>query len=138
MITPLRLTPDDVPSPTGEDPARGTLHWTPLCSPGSTPTTGLVCGIAEIRPGQHFAQHSHPEPEVYFGISGTGTVLIDGAPFVLAPETALYIPGGALHGIAHVSETLRWFYTFARDGFDQIAYTFPHEGAASAPIPRQP
>ena len=138
MIKPLRIEADPDPTQTWDDPARGTLTWQTLFSQGLTATDSLVCGIADIRPGQHFALHSHPEAEVYFGISGAGEVMIDGTAHLLTPGTALYIPGGAVHGILQVSQPLRWFYTFARDSFDQIAYHFPHEGAASAPIPRQP
>lgn len=138
MNKPLRIDASAIPARSWDDPARGTLTWTPLFSKGTTATDALVCGISDIQPGQHFALHSHPEPEVYFGISGAGEVMIDGVPHLLAPGVALYIPGGALHGILQVSQPLRWFYTFACDSFDQIAYHFPHEGAANAPSPRHP
>ncbi len=137
MMKPLRLDASTIPPRSWEDPARGTLTWMPLFSKGETATASLVCGIADIQPGQHFALHSHPEPEVYLGLSGAGEVMINGVAHLLAPGVALYIPGGALHGIAQANQPMRWFYTFACDSFDQIAYHFPHEGAASAPSPRQ-
>lgn len=113
-----------------DDPARGTLAWRMLISGDVTPTAGLVCGIAEMQPGETFALHRHAEPEVYFGIEGEGSVLIDGVPHRLAPGIALYIPSMAEHGVPVATASLRWFYTFARDRFDQITYHFTHEDPA--------
>ena len=138
MIEPLRIEASCLPSQTWDDQARGTLTWKTLISKETTATNGLVCGIADLQPGDHLALHSHAEPEVYFGISGSGEVLIDAVAHVLADGVVLYNLGGALHGILQFTAPLRWFYTFARDSFDQITYHFPHEGAVSAPSPRQP
>ena len=80
-----------------------------------------------MAPGETFALHCHPQPEVYFGLEGTGEVLIDGTPHLLAPGVALYIPGGAVHGVPLAKAPLKWFYTFAADSFDDIRYSFLHE-----------
>ena len=48
-------------------------------------------------------------------------------PHRLAPGVALYIPGGAVHGVPLATGTLEWFYTFAADSFAEIPYTFLHE-----------
>ena len=74
--------------------------------------------------GDSFALHSHPQAEVYFGLEGEGEVLIDGVPHRLAPGVALYIPGGAVHGIPVAKGPLRWFYTFAASSFAEIRYSF--------------
>ena len=79
-----------------------------------------------MMPGQFFAFHHHAEPEVYFGLEGTGIVLIDGTPHELKPGVALFIPGNAVHGIPMAIEPLRFFYTFATDSFDTITYHFEH------------
>jgi quercetin dioxygenase-like cupin family protein len=118
-----------------DDPARGTLSWRTLISAGVTPSQGLVCGVAEMQPGQTFALHRHAEPEVYFGLEGTGEVIIDGVAHVLAPGVALFIPSMAEHGVPGVKAPLRWFYAFARDSFDQIAYHFTHEDPKSGQRP---
>ena len=117
----------DCPPDNWGDAARGTLQWRTLISAPMTPTTGLVCGVAEMQAGEHLAAHRHEEPEVYFGLEGEGCVMIDGIAYRLAPGVAIYIPSMAEHGVPPVSGPLRWFYTFARDGFDQITYTFTHE-----------
>lgn len=118
-----------------DDPARGTLTWRMLISADVTPTAGLVCGIAEMQPGETFALHRHAEPEVYFGIEGEGEVLVDGVAHRLAPGVALYIPSMAEHGVPHVTTPLRGFYSFARDRFDQITYHFTHEDPAQGQRP---
>ena len=123
-VKPLRLDSATLPFATWDDPAKGTLHWQSLFSGGETPTDSLTCGIATIRPGEHFALHRHAHAEVYFGLEGRGTVLIDGKPHELAPGVALFIPGNAEHGVPSVTEPLRWFYVFAADSFDEITYHF--------------
>ena len=54
-------------------------------------------------------------------------MLIDGEPYSLSPGIALYIPGGAVHGVPLAKAPLKWFYTFAADSFSDIDYRFQHE-----------
>lgn len=124
MTQPVSVDMADRPEDTWDDPAKGTLRWKTLISAGLTPSEGMVCGVALMRPGEHFALHHHAEPEIYFGLEGEGVVMIDGAPHRLAPGIALYIPGNAIHGVPETQEPLRWFYTFARNSFDDIDYHF--------------
>lgn len=124
MTAVLRLDTATLPETTWDDPAKGTLHWQSLFSKGQTDSDSLTCGVAIIRKGEHFAAHRHAHAEVYFGLEGRGTVVIDGKPHELSPGVALFIPGNAEHGIPEATETLRWFYTFAADSFDEITYRF--------------
>lgn len=123
-MTALRIDSTTLPHQTWDDPAKGTLSWQSLFSRGVTDTDSLTCGIATIRKGEHFAAHRHAHAEVYFGLEGRGTVVVDGQPHELSPGVALFIPGNAEHGIPQADETLRWFYTFAADSFDEILYRF--------------
>ncbi|MDZ7908685.1 MAG: cupin domain-containing protein [Gemmobacter sp.] len=101
----------DCPEDTWDEPEKGTLRWKTLFSAGQTGTESLVCGIAMMAPGEHFALHHHPEPEVYFGLEGEAEVMIDGVAHRLAPGIALFIPGHALHGVpCSGPHPVRWFY----------------------------
>ena len=131
MHDPVRVNLAECADERWDDPARGSLRWRTLMSAALNGTSAMVCGVAEIAPGEHFALHSHAEPEVYFGLEGEGTVMIDGQPHAMAPGVALYIPGHAVHGVPECHAPMRWFYVFARDSFDQIAYSFVHEGTAA-------
>jgi mannose-6-phosphate isomerase-like protein (cupin superfamily) len=127
VTTALRIDAQDCAPARWDDPARGTLAWRTLISGDVTASDRLVCGIAEMQPGESFALHRHAEPEVYFGLEGEGEVLIDGVAYAMAPGVALYIPSMAEHGVPDVTQPLRWFYSFARDRFGQITYHFTHE-----------
>ncbi|THD83115.1 cupin domain-containing protein [Aliigemmobacter aestuarii] len=127
MSAARRVAVDDRADEAWGDPARGTLHWRTLISGALTGTEGFVCGVAEIAPGEHFALHSHAEPEIYFGLEGEGEVMIEGETHRLAPGVALYIPGHAVHGIPLALTGMRWFYVFNTDSFEHIAYRFCHE-----------
>lgn len=119
------------PMETWADPARGSIKWQSLFSMGQTPTDSLTCGVAHVALGDTFALHSHPQAEVYFGLSGHGVISVDGQDFPLSPGTALFIPGGAVHGIARAEQDMSWFYVFAADRFDEITYSFLTEQAVA-------
>lgn len=124
MTAPVLVDQSDLPEETWQDPARGGIRWKTLISGDVTASDTLVCGIAIMQPGDTFALHSHPEPELYFGIEGEVDVQIDGQNHRLKPGVALFIPGGAVHGVLVAQHPVRWFYTFAADSFPDIAYTF--------------
>jgi quercetin dioxygenase-like cupin family protein len=124
---PTRIDTGTLQDERWTDDARGTIRFRTLISAPETPTDSLVCGVAMMSAGETFALHSHAHAEVYFGLEGEGDVMIDGRVHRLAPGVALFIPGGAIHGIPLAASPLRWFYTFAVDSFSDIRYRFPHE-----------
>ncbi len=126
---PVALMLADLPRERFDDAARGTLSWSTLFSADRTPTEALVCGVSILAPGEMLALHSHAEPEVYFGLAGNVRVTVAGADYDLVPGMALFIPGGAVHGVVAQGGPAQFFYVFAKDSFADIAYDF----SASAP-----
>jgi quercetin dioxygenase-like cupin family protein len=131
MTKPVSVNANDVAEAAWDDPARGTIRWKTLLSGDVTATDTLVCGVAIMDAGDTFALHSHPEPEVYFGLEGAVTVQIDGTAHRLSPGVALFIPGHAVHGVLRADQPVRWFYSFAADAFADIAYTFADTSSQS-------
>jgi mannose-6-phosphate isomerase-like protein (cupin superfamily) len=70
------------------------------------------------------ARHHHPQNEIYCILSGKGIVVIDGNETEVEGGSAVFISGGATHGIRNASgeEELRRFYVFPTDGFGEIEY----------------
>jgi mannose-6-phosphate isomerase-like protein (cupin superfamily) len=135
MAEPTLVHPQTVPLERWSDPARGSIGWQTLLSAGLTPSHAMTCGIATLEPGEDFALHCHAEPELYFAIEGMAQIIVDGIPHLMMPESALFIPGGALHGIPAVTTRFRYFYCFATDSFSQIVYEFlPTAAALAAPL----
>lgn len=132
MASAVLVDANDQPEETWQDPARGSIRWKTLISGDATPTDTLVCGIALMAAGDDFALHSHAEPELYFGLEGEVDVLVDGRVHRLKPGLALFIPGNAVHGVLRADQPVRWFYTFAKDAFPDIAYHFGVEAVESA------
>ena len=127
MPAATRVDESTLPDECWSDPARGSIRFRTLISAPATGTDQIVCGVAIMAAGDSFALHSHPQPEVYYGLEGEGQVMVDGVPHLLAPGIALYIPGGAVHGVPLARGPLKWVYTFAADSFDDIRYSFVHE-----------
>jgi quercetin dioxygenase-like cupin family protein len=127
ITVPTRVDENVLQDERWDDQTRGTIRFRTLISAPGTPTDGLVCGIAMMSAGDTFVLHSHAHAEVYYGLEGEGEVMINGQQHRLAPGVALFIPGGAMHGIPLATRHLKWFYTFAADSFADIQYRFPHE-----------
>jgi quercetin dioxygenase-like cupin family protein len=121
---PVRINANDVPRVGWNDSARGSITWQTLLSGDTTATAELVCGIAHLRAGDTFALHHHQQAEVYFGISGHVTVMIDGVAHALSPGVILFIPPHAVHGIPMATEDAQYFYSFAANSFADIDYHF--------------
>ena len=110
------------------DFAGGQLRWRTLLSADRTPTDSLTVGIAELEPGnaEAFRPHRHAHPEVYYVLSGHGTVWIAGTEHAVRPGSTVFIPGNVTHGALNTgSELLRLLYVFPADSFDRIEYEFP-------------
>lgn len=127
MPTAIAVDVNHLPDERWDNPARGSILFRTLFSAPKTDSDEITCGVAIMNAGDTFVLHSHPQAEVYFGLEGEGEVLIDGIPHRLAPGVALYIPGGAVHGVPLAHAPLRWFYCFAADSFADIRYSFLHE-----------
>ena len=124
MSAPVLVDQTDCAVETWADPTRGSIAWKTLISGDVTSSTSIVAGIALMAPGDTFALHSHPQPELYFGLEGEVDVMINGTAHRLKPGVALFIPGDAVHGVLAADQPVRWFYTFAADAFADIAYSF--------------
>jgi quercetin dioxygenase-like cupin family protein len=115
---------EDVPLESWSD-SRGRLSFHTLVSGDRTPSEGLVAGVAIVAPGGELALHSHAQPEIYFALEGKAVVTIDGVAHNVVAGAAVFIPGGAQHGISNpFGETFRIFYVFPADRFDEIRYNF--------------
>ena len=124
MPTPIAVDSATLPDECWDDPKRGSIRFRTLFSAPKTDSDEITCGVAMMEAGDTFPLHSHPQAEVYFGLEGEGMVQINGSEHRLAPGIALYIPGGAVHGVPVAQAPLRWFYTFAADSFADIRYSF--------------
>jgi len=106
----------------------GSLRWRTLVSGDRTPSDSLTVGVAELEPGEseQFTPHRHAQAEVYYILSGAGTVTISGAEHAVRPGSTVFIAGGAEHGARNTgSGLLRLLYVFPSDAFSDIKYEFP-------------
>lgn len=56
----------------------------------NTMKAGLNCNITGTG-------HSHTEEHCMFGLSGSGGISVDGVKYDVQPNTAVFIPAGAMH-----------------------------------------
>ncbi len=116
----------DAPCEQGwDDEQTGSLYFRTIFSAGQTPTEALTAGVSDITPGNALKLHRHPQPEIYHLVAGEGIVTIDGDEYPVQTGSSVFIPGNAVHGIRNTGQsTLRFFYVFATDSFDNVQYTF--------------
>lgn len=111
-----------------DEPAAGRVRWRTLLSGDRTPTESLTLGVAELESGEakDFRPHRHAQAEVYYILSGEGTVTIAGKEYPVREGSAVFVPGDAVHGARNTGrELLRLLYVFPADSFDEIEYEFP-------------
>jgi mannose-6-phosphate isomerase-like protein (cupin superfamily) len=105
--------------------ARGRLSFRTLIDGDKTATTALTFGTATIAPGDWLSLHRHAQPEIYYILSGTGVMKIDGVRHDVSAGMGIFIPGDAEHGITNAgTDTLSFLYAFAVNGFSEVVYRF--------------
>jgi mannose-6-phosphate isomerase-like protein (cupin superfamily) len=105
------------------------VDWWTLFSSDRTNTEGLTVGVAEIPVGAPAPPrgHQHTQAEVYYFLSGTGQVVVNGDRREVRTGDAVFIPVDAEHVAVNTgNEPLRLLYFFATDSFSDIIYKFPH------------
>ena len=60
---------------------------------------GFTLSETVLHAGKSTKGHSHPWPEVYIGMAGSGVLALDGEEAVLAPGVRFVIPGGVHHRV---------------------------------------
>lgn len=120
----------DSPVDSWSSPERGAVTWWEFFGGDTTPTDELTVGLAEIPVGSVAPTrgHHHDAAEVYFIVSGSGEVVVDGSATAVGAGTAVWIPADVEHFARNNgSEPLRLLYVFARDRFSDVHYVFPGE-----------
>jgi mannose-6-phosphate isomerase-like protein (cupin superfamily) len=79
----------------------------------------LSLGLYRHEVGAAVPQQPHTEDEVYFVVSGRGTIEIDGTDQTVMSGSVVYVPAGVAHHFHSVTEPLQVLVVFA-----------PPEGAA--------
>jgi quercetin dioxygenase-like cupin family protein len=55
--------------------------------------------IAQLEPGKEIEAHVDPMEEIYFVLSGTGEMRVDGESRQVGPGDATWLPTGSSHGL---------------------------------------
>jgi quercetin dioxygenase-like cupin family protein len=64
----------------------------------------LAIGLTALLPGNSGVMHSHPHPETYLVLSGTGAVTVEGETAHLGRLDAAYFPVETLHVIRNTGD----------------------------------
>jgi quercetin dioxygenase-like cupin family protein len=128
MAAPTIIQADALPWETWRDPAlaeRSPVRWKDLIGRERGASQAMSLGIAEIPPGTTLARHRHAAPEIYYLLSGTGNVEVDGIDYPVAAGVAVFIPGGAPHAFSNTgASTITFVYVFPVDAFADLVYAF--------------
>jgi quercetin dioxygenase-like cupin family protein len=64
----------------------------------------LRCGTLSFAPGDYVEEHAHlTSDEIFYGVSGTGRITVEGESLDVGPGDLVFIPAGERH-IVEVSE----------------------------------
>jgi len=76
----------------------------------------LSCGIYTLAAGATDLQAPHDEDEVYYVVSGSARIQVDGQERTVGPGSLLYVPSSAEHSFCEVEEDLTLLVFFASGG----------------------
>jgi quercetin dioxygenase-like cupin family protein len=119
-----KTTPVEAFDPAAIDIPRSNCTWHTLISSPLTPTDSLSAGIAVLPPKTgNLCPHRHKQAELYYIISGSGIVTVDGTEYILEAGSTFFVPGNAEHGIRNDGgEEMRWLYVFPTGSFADVVY----------------
>ncbi|CVL09804.1 hypothetical protein LB506_008776 [Fusarium annulatum] len=126
LIVDVGAKSQNTPSSFAEK-GRGDAAWHTLLSSPGTKTTSLTAGIATCPPQGTLALHRHKQAELYYILSGSGEVEVEGQRYPVSKNNLVWIPGDAEHGVFCNDNELSWLYVFPEDSFDNIVYRFTSE-----------
>lgn len=107
------------------EPHKGNTTWHTLLSAPTTSSSSLSAGIAECPANGCLALHRHKQAELYYILSGSGEVEVDGKRQRVRDGMMIWIPGDVEHGVfCGDDEQLRWFYVFPEGSFEDVVYRF--------------
>ena len=124
-LAPVVRTENEVAAEVWND-ARGRLSFKTLIDGDIAKTAALTFGTATLEAGDWLSPHRHAQPEIYYILSGSGVMTIDGADHHVTAGAGIFIPSNAEHGIKNVETAapLKFLYAFAVDGFSEVVYIF--------------
>jgi mannose-6-phosphate isomerase-like protein (cupin superfamily) len=76
----------------------------------------LSCGIYSLPAGAADLQSPHDEDEVYYVLSGSGRVEVDGAEQRVGPGSILYVEATSEHSFFEIDEDITLLVFFASGG----------------------
>ena len=115
---------DAQPIEGGFDAVFGDVTWQTLISGDKTTSNGLVLVIATFPANGVLHLHRHAPPEFYFCLEGSGVVTMDGQTYPVAPDSVIFIPAYAKHGVRADVGGNKFAYGFGEDSFSAIDYQF--------------
>jgi mannose-6-phosphate isomerase-like protein (cupin superfamily) len=126
LILDISAQSQNTPSSFAEK-ERGNATWHTLLSSPDTASTSITAGIATCPRYGTLALHRHKQAEVYFILSGSGEVEVNGERHSVSKNNLIWIPGDAEHGVFCGDNELSWLYFFPEDSFANIVYRFTAE-----------
>lgn len=76
------------------------MSWQTIEAPPGLPSPQPMTVRAQSIPARHyFAEHTHRWNQMVYAISGVLTVAVEGRPFVISPEQAVWLPTGLRHRV---------------------------------------
>ena len=94
-----------------DDPPR---KVTPLVTADLCGANGLSAGLYKLAPGDTSKNDIHEEEEIYYVVSGTGRLVMDGQSFAVEKGMVVYIPPRCWHQSTNLgSDELCYFWVFA-------------------------
>jgi mannose-6-phosphate isomerase-like protein (cupin superfamily) len=110
------------------------LAWRTLLSADRDGPVTMTAGVTDIpATSAKPTRHRHAQDEIYFVVSGSGHVDIDGVVEPIGEGTCVFVPGNAWHTVWNTGSTpIQLFYAFPTASFTDVVYEY--QPGAPAPV----
>ena len=99
-----------------------------IVAPWTMESEHLWVGTSTVEPGNRTNSHAHDRnEEVFYCVSGTGEIIVDGEKRDYSPGTVVFCPPGSYHQIINTGETPLKSVCSVSPPFEQEQFAADHD-----------
>ena len=103
----------------------GVIRWKHFRGPEGATLDGISAGLLEIPVGEGLRLHQHEPAEIYYVVSGVGSVVVEETTAAVVPGAFALIPAMAPHKIVNTGDVpLQFIWMFPTDSWHDVRYDY--------------
>ena len=103
----------------------GVIRWKHFRGPEGATLDGISAGLLEIPVGEGLRLHQHEPAEIYYVVSGVGSIVVEEITAAVVAGAFALIPAMAPHKIVNTGDVpLQFIWMFPTDSWHEVRYDY--------------